>query len=142
MTKPIPIQAAKDISDAFGYDQVVIVARKCGKDGLEHVTTYGRSKQHCDVAARIGEFFKFKLMGWKPASVVCPDPEAHEKGDLLLPCDHEPAARPQHGGLVPDNDHCQIIRNGKPCGIYSDDHDGECVLCKGERARLSAREGK
>lgn len=22
----------------------------------------------------------------------CPDPEAHEKGDILLPCDHLPAA--------------------------------------------------
>lgn len=26
-------------------------------------------------------------------SAVCPDPEAHEKGDLLLPCDHAPQVR-------------------------------------------------
>lgn len=88
MSKPIPIRAAKKIADAFGYDQVIIVARKCGVDGLEHVTTYGRNKEHCGVAARIGEFFKFKLMGWKPVATICPDPESHEKGDLLLPCDH------------------------------------------------------
>lgn len=31
---------------------------------------------------------------------------------------------------MPDNDHCQVIRNGKPCGIYSDDRDGECVFHK------------
>lgn len=59
---PIPITAAKMIAEDYGYDQVVIVARKVG--GPEHVTTYGVDKAHCDVAARIGHFFKHKLMGW------------------------------------------------------------------------------
>ena len=61
-TVDIPISAAKRIADEFGYDQVVIVARKVG--GREHVTTYGSNKAHCDVAARMGNFFKHKLMGW------------------------------------------------------------------------------
>ena len=61
---PIPISAGKRIADEFGYDQVVIVARRVGEG--EHVTTYGRNKQHCDIAARMGDFFKYKLMGWKP----------------------------------------------------------------------------
>jgi hypothetical protein len=60
--KPIPIAAAQRIAEAYGYDQVVIVARKV--DGGEHCTTYGIDKVNCDVAARIGNFFKHKLMGW------------------------------------------------------------------------------
>ena len=62
--KPIPISAAKLVADEFGYDQIVIIARKVGEGGGEHVTTYGVNKANCDVAARMGDFFKFKLMGW------------------------------------------------------------------------------
>lgn len=62
--KPIPIIAAKGIAEQYGYDQVVIIARKIGNKGGEHVTTYGRDKANCDVAARCGEFLKFKVMGW------------------------------------------------------------------------------
>ena len=62
--KPIPIVAARDVAEKYGYDQIVIIGRKAGAGGGEHVTTYGRSKAHCDVAARIGDFFKHKLMGW------------------------------------------------------------------------------
>jgi hypothetical protein len=59
---PIPISAAKRIAQDYDYDQVVIVARKVG--GGEYCTTYGVGKANCDVAARIGNFFKHKLMGW------------------------------------------------------------------------------
>lgn len=62
--KPIPIKAAKLIADEYGYDQVIVYARKVGKTGGEHMTTYGKSKAHCDVAARIGDFLKHKIMGW------------------------------------------------------------------------------
>lgn len=67
-TVPIPVSAGERIAKDFGYDQVVIVARKVGV--TEHVTTYGVDKAHCSVAARMGDFFKHKLMGWpepKPA---------------------------------------------------------------------------
>ena len=64
--KPIPISAAKKIAELYGYDQVIIIAREVGDGtkGGEHVTTYGRDKAHCDVAARAGEFLKYKVMGW------------------------------------------------------------------------------
>lgn len=62
--KRIPIVAARSIVEQYGYDQVVIIARKVGDPGGEHVTTYGRNRAHCDVAARIGDFLKFKIMGW------------------------------------------------------------------------------
>lgn len=67
-TVDIPIAAAAAIAELYGYDQVVVIARKVGTgaSGREHVTTYGVDKVHCGVAARIGEFIKFKLMGWKP----------------------------------------------------------------------------
>jgi hypothetical protein len=63
-TKDIPIAAAREIAEKFGYDQVVIVARKCGDGGREHCTTYGVNKEHCGIAARIGNFFKHNLMRW------------------------------------------------------------------------------
>jgi hypothetical protein len=62
--KRIPISAARFIAEKYGYDQVVIFARKCGDGGREHCTTYGVSKEHCSVAARIGDFFKYELMRW------------------------------------------------------------------------------
>ena len=65
--KSIPISAAQRIAEAYGYDQVIIIARKVGDDPAphgEHCTTYGVSKAHCDVAARCGDFLKYKVMGW------------------------------------------------------------------------------
>lgn len=62
--KPIPISAAESIAKRYGYDQVIIVARKVGDDGGEHCTTYGKDQVHCDIASRAGEFLKFKVMGW------------------------------------------------------------------------------
>ena len=61
---PIPISAAKAIAKDYGYHQVVIIARCVGDNGGEHVTTYGVDKANCSVAARIGDFLKFKVMGW------------------------------------------------------------------------------
>lgn len=72
--KPIPIAAAKRIAEQYGYDQVVIIARKVdtGVDDDphgEHCTTYGVDKANCEVAARIGRFFTVKLMGWEEKTV-------------------------------------------------------------------------
>lgn len=68
--KPIPIKAAREIAEAYGYDQVVIYARKVGDDPAphgEHLTTYGRTPEHCAVAARISETLQ-RFMGWKPST--------------------------------------------------------------------------
>lgn len=67
MSKPIPIAAAERIAKDYDYDQVIVFARKVGADGVEHMTTYGRTKEHCSVAARIGEFLQHKIMGWAAA---------------------------------------------------------------------------
>lgn len=66
--RAIPISAAECIAELYGYDQVIIIARKVGEDPAphgEHCTTYGRNKAHCDVAARCGEFLTRKVMGWQ-----------------------------------------------------------------------------
>lgn len=73
--KRIPIAAARRIAEAYGYDQVVIIARRVGAGASElhgeHVTTYGVNAVHCDVAATIGDFIKYKIMHWqRPAPVV------------------------------------------------------------------------
>ena len=63
--KPIPISTAEQIAKSFGYDQVIIVARKVGDPRCsEAVTTYGINKMHCKVAAKIGEYLKHKIMRW------------------------------------------------------------------------------
>ena len=62
--KPIPVSEADLLACAYGYDQVIIFARKVGPNGGEHVTTYGVNKSNKKVAAQIGDFLKYKIMGW------------------------------------------------------------------------------
>lgn len=64
--KPIPISAAKRIASAYGYDQVVIYARRVGRHPDphgEHMTSYGVNAEHCSIAARIAA--KLQEMIWK-----------------------------------------------------------------------------
>jgi hypothetical protein len=64
---PIPIKAAEAIAKTYGYDQVVIYARRVGEDphpNGEHMTTYGITKRHCAVAAQMGRVLQ-EFMGWK-----------------------------------------------------------------------------
>lgn len=68
--KRIPITAARHIAETYGYDQVIIYARKVGDDPEPHgenITTYGATKLHCSVAARISARLQ-ELMGWKPTA--------------------------------------------------------------------------
>lgn len=62
---PIPIEAGKQIAFNYGYDQVVILARRVGEgEGSgEHITTYGIDQTHCDVAAQMGDKLK-NICGW------------------------------------------------------------------------------
>ena len=70
--KPIPISTARRIAEDYGYSQVIVIARRVGNDGGEHCTTYGVDKENCDVAARIGDFLKFKVMNWPGADALKP----------------------------------------------------------------------
>ena len=64
----IPISAAKKIAEKYDYDQVIIFARKVGRN--EHCTTYGTNEQHCKIAAQCGDFLKYKVMHWDEANVT------------------------------------------------------------------------
>jgi hypothetical protein len=64
---PIPIAAAEQIAKAYGYDQVIVIARRVGDKPYphgEHVTTYGVNPTHCNIAAKVGDYLKHHIMGW------------------------------------------------------------------------------
>lgn len=65
MSKPIPISAGERIAKMYGYEQIVILGRKTGEGGMEHLTTYGINKLHCGIAARIGSYLKREIMKWE-----------------------------------------------------------------------------
>lgn len=72
---PIPIDAAREIAERYGYDQVLIYARKVGEDPAphgEHMTTYGVSREHCSVAARMAAVLQ-RFMGWQVEKIDSPD---------------------------------------------------------------------
>src|ERR1700680_3350449 len=90
--KPIPIRIATDIAHEFGYEQGIIYARKVGEEPDphgEHMTTYGVNKVHCEVAARIGDHLKYKIMGWTKESA-----EACERAPHKVMTPEEYAAMP------------------------------------------------
>jgi len=65
MSEAIPISAGKRIAKMYGYDQVIILGRKTGEGGMEHLTTYGITKIHCGIAGRIGSFLRREVMKWE-----------------------------------------------------------------------------
>lgn len=60
--KPIPIKAAKAISEAYDKNQVIIVTWD-KQHGMTHVTTYGKTLEECDQAALGGNLVK-RALGW------------------------------------------------------------------------------
>jgi len=76
MMKPIPISAAREIAHKYGYDQVMIYARKVDRPagvgetaseaikGGEHMTTFGVNKAHCNAMKRISTYLQVKIIGW------------------------------------------------------------------------------
>lgn len=115
--KAIPIRAAARIAHEYGYDQVVIIARKTGADPHphgEHVTTYGVDRIHCIVAARMGAALK-RFMGWpEPSSPGSSSPgqsttlAGNEAGAPAEPAPPTPdsgplpaAPEPSHGTVLP-----------------------------------------
>lgn len=62
--KPIPIKVAEKIGADYGYDQVIILVRSVGQGGGETLVTYGKDRTHCEIAAKVGEFLRRKVLGW------------------------------------------------------------------------------
>lgn len=114
--RKIPISAAKRIAEDYGYDQVIIYARRVGDDPDphgEHMTTYGRDKAHCAVAAQIGDRLKYEIMGWRrgepPASAIeAPAGDETQSGSVhesAVPVRQTPEGRANRflGDLLCDN---------------------------------------
>ena len=112
----IPVSAAKDIADRYGYDQIVIIARRVGDEPDphgEHVTTYGRDKAHCGVAARVGNYIKHKIMGWPeyvPADMGAT--QAATEADVLMGYMHPGNFHWQQRARWERGDPCAIRKNG------------------------------
>lgn len=82
--KRIPITAAEQIAKTYGYDQVMIYARKIDRPagvgetaseairGGEHMTTYGVDKKNCDAMKRIGTYLQVQIMNWTGAKDTTP----------------------------------------------------------------------
>jgi hypothetical protein len=64
MKQTILISDAEKIAKLRGFDQIIIIGRVVGDAGFEHVTTYGKNAEHCSAAAKIGDFLKYRVMGW------------------------------------------------------------------------------
>lgn len=68
MSRPpeIPIAAAQEIAERYGYDQVVVIGRKVGSEPDpcgEHITTFGVDDQHKHAAALAGRALQ-RFMQW------------------------------------------------------------------------------
>jgi len=60
--KNVPISTARDIAERFGKDQVIIVTWD-KTHGRTHVTTYGKTVEESDQAAKGGNLVK-RALGW------------------------------------------------------------------------------
>jgi hypothetical protein len=126
--KAIPILAARRVAEQYGYDQVVIIARKVGDSGGEHVTTYGVDKPNCDAAARIGNFLKHKVMGWpgmveKVIEFKMGEPERHYRVTLRKAGDHSVQLVSTHPGMLTGvNVHTEEWRAALSRALFLEDH--------------------
>lgn len=59
----LPVEIAKDVLEKNGFRQVVILAND--QDNVNHIITYGDSKENCKQAGLAGDFWK-DVLGWPP----------------------------------------------------------------------------
>lgn len=64
MSKNIPIKAAKEVSEKYKKDQVVIISYKKEPSHLTTVTTYGKTTIDCDQACQLGNIIKERILKW------------------------------------------------------------------------------
>jgi hypothetical protein len=77
---PVPVKDAAAIGKRHGYDQIIIIARKCGSGGCESVTSWGIDEAHHEAASTAANFLKDKVMRWANVRVQC-DLAATNPGD-------------------------------------------------------------
>ena len=64
--KRVPIAAAKRLAKQYGYEQVIIIARKVSRDSHGgSMATYGTTRKHCDEAADVGNSMVERILHWE-----------------------------------------------------------------------------
>jgi|SRR5271165_3985242 len=61
--QPVSHEALGNLMKYYGWDQAILIART--EDGDECVTTSGIGYRNGKIAQEMGEFMKFKVMGWQ-----------------------------------------------------------------------------
>ncbi|MDE2098493.1 MAG: hypothetical protein KGL39_14665 [Patescibacteria group bacterium] len=78
--RDIPYGAVMHLAASHGFDQVVLIARKEGRDGGECVVSAGITHRDASIADEIARFLKREVMGWKSeeAPTTLPTGPAHD----------------------------------------------------------------
>lgn len=61
----IPNSELKIFAEKHDLEQLIIIGRKTGANGKEVCSTWGSNFEHAQVAMDIGDYMKYKVMGWK-----------------------------------------------------------------------------
>ena len=93
--KRIPVSQAERLGRKYGYDQIVILGRRAGDDGGWAKATWGTDREHCRVAALIGDAFQLLEEGKVRLQPIEPLPG--EVDD-----DRRPVHRPQGQAPAPE----------------------------------------
>ena len=67
MPDPLPIIALAEMEalcTKYGFNQVIVLARKVGEHGYENLGTHGTDMEHSNAAAAIGEHLRKDVLGW------------------------------------------------------------------------------
>lgn len=64
----IPIKTARELGQAFDFDQVIIMARN-SRTNMQHVTTWGSTRELCDETALVANDIKAMALGWPPEAI-------------------------------------------------------------------------
>lgn len=64
MSGPHPMKDLESLAKKYKMNQVIVLCRRVGEDGYEHLSTYGTDKENCTVAYLAGEYLKKEVMKW------------------------------------------------------------------------------
>ena len=60
----IQLSEMEGLCTKYGFDQVIVLARKVGEGGYENLGTHGVDMEHSTAAEAIGEHLRKDVMGW------------------------------------------------------------------------------
>ena len=128
--KRIPIKEARECAEKYDATIVCIVAWD-GKTGVQHVTTYGKSKQECGWAAELGNKIKRQVLKWPEEECHTRPKRTDRPGNPNSEYTCESCGEPRNGY---ENHTCAEM---VPCGAYGckrprRSNEIFCDLCRAE----------